>query len=320
MALLSRSLLRKRPAALQVLESRDYRLYWLTRGFSDLGLNLWFLAAAWLTLELTDSQAWVGLVGGVAAIPALAVSLYAGALSDRLDRRRIIIRTQTALVVITGVIAALVLADGIEPWHLLIGALAIGLADGFGNPSYGAYVVDLVGVERIFAANSMAQFANFSGEIVGPLVVGLLIVAIGIGSVFVTALGAGAIALLILIQISARLDVSGSNDEVEVREGVFSDIRAGLRYTRSTPGLLPILIVAASGLFAAAILPLIPIYARKVLGVGGSGFGVLMIALGVGLLSGSLLGAASGNLPRKGLALLMLALVWDAGMIGFTFS
>jgi hypothetical protein len=47
---------------------------------------------------------------------------------------------------------------------------------------------------------------------------------------------------------------------------------------------------------------------------------VLMIALGVGLLSGSLLGAASGNLPRKGLALLMLALVWDAGMIGFTFS
>ena len=77
MAMRARLYMRKRPEFLGVLALRDYRNYWLSRGFSDIGLNLWFLAAAWLTLELTDSQAWVGLVGGIAAVPAIAITLFA---------------------------------------------------------------------------------------------------------------------------------------------------------------------------------------------------------------------------------------------------
>ncbi|MDA1258659.1 MAG: MFS transporter, partial [Chloroflexi bacterium] len=296
-----RSILRRRPSAFQLLASGNYRNYWINRGFSDLGLGFWFLGAAWLTLDLTDSQAWVGLVGGIAAIPAIAVSLFGGALSDRSDRRTIITRTQLALMLIAASIAALVLVDGIEPWHLVVGALAIGLADGLGAPAYGAFVVDLVGRDRVFAANSMAQFANFSGEIVGPLIVGALIATIGIGSVFVTALASSAIALLFILRVAARPALPAVAAD---RTGVFADIQAGVIYTWRTPGLTPLIAIAASGLFSAAVLPLIPVYARDVLGVGGSGFGVLMAALGGGFIAGSLLGAISGGVSHRGLVLL----------------
>ncbi len=291
-------------------------MFWLGRGFSDLGLNLWFLAAAWLTLELTDSQAWVGLVGGVTAIPEIAVSLYGGVLSDRSERWRIIARTQLSLVAIVGVIALLVVTHQIEPWHFLIGAVAIGATDGFGSPTYGAFVVNLVGRERIFAANSMAQFANFTGELIGPLAAGLLIATAGIESVFVLALGASGISLVAISQISAR-----TRGTMSARGGDFlSDMRSGLRFTRRTAGLPPLLAVTASALFSAAIFPLIPVYARSVLDVGGAGFGILMTSIGAGFIAGSALGVVFGNLPRKGRTLLFLAFVWNVGMIGFAFS
>ena len=295
---------------------RDYRNLWLASGFSDIGLSLWFLAAAWMTLELTDSQAWVGLVGGIVAVPAIAITLIAGAMADRYDRRRIVVFTQYGLFATGAITAALVLADVAQAWHLLLVALAMGVVLGIASPAYDAFVVDLVGKSRLFAANSMAQFANFSGEIAAPLIVGVLIATVGVGSTFTAALIASAVASLIITRVSAR-----SRGELGGPPGsVFADIKAGIGFVTNTPGLLPLMAVASQVFFAAAVMPLIPVYARDVLEIGGAGFGVLMAALGVGFITGSLLGAMAGGLPHKGFALLVLVLVWDAGMVGFGFS
>ena len=316
MATRATKLLRKRPEFLGVLALRDYRNLWLASGFSDIGLSLWFLAAAWMTLELTDSQAWVGLVGGIVAVPAIAITLIAGAMADRYDRRRIVVFTQYGLFATGAITAALVLADVAQAWHLLLVALAIGVVNGIASPAYDAFVVDLVGKSRLFAANSMAQFANFSGEIAAPLIVGVLIATVGVGSTFTAALTASAVASLIITRVSAR-----SRGELGgPPASVFADIKAGIGFVSNTPGLLPLMAVASQVFFAAAVMPLIPVYARDVLEIGGAGFGVLMAALGVGFITGSLLGAMAGGLPHKGFALLVLVLVWDAGMVGFGFS
>ena len=320
MATRAKSLLQKRPEFLGVLAVRDYRNYWVALGFSDIGLSLWFMAAAWLMLELTDSQAWVGLIAGSAAIPGLALTLFAGAAADRYDRRRIIVLTQLGLLAAGALAAFVVLTDVVEAWHLLLVAFMIGASDGFGNPAYGAFVVDLVGKGRLFAANSMAQFANFSGEIAAPLIVGALIVWVGIGSVFTVALVALAAASLILTRVGGR-PRSGSPEDVSgPATSVIAEIKAGIAYAKRASGLPALLVIASRAFFGAAVFPLIVVYARDVLEVGAAGFGVLAAALGVGYLAGSALGAASGGLPRRGLALIALVLVWDAGMVAFGFS
>ena len=313
-------LIRRRPEFLGVLALRDYRKLWLASGFSDIGLSLWFLAAAWMALELTDSQAWVGLVGGIVAVPAIAITLFAGAMADRFDRRRIVVFTQYGLLAAGAVAAGLVLSGVAQAWHLLLVSLAMGVVLGIASPAYDAFVVDLVGKSRLFAANSMAQFANFSGEIAAPLIVGVLIATVGVGSTFTAALIAFAVASLIITQVGTKASARPRAGRGGPSASVFADIKVGIGFVGHTPGLLPLMAVASQVFFAAAVMPLIPVYARDVLEIGGFGFGVLMAALGVGFITGSLLGAISGGLPRKALTLLVLVLVWDAGMVGFGFS
>ena len=99
---------------MSVLDQRGYRNFWISGGLSDIGLNIWFLAALWLILNLTDSVAWVGLVGGMAAAPAL-LTLVGGALGDRWNRRSIAIGTRAAWFAMGLAIALLVLRNSIEP-------------------------------------------------------------------------------------------------------------------------------------------------------------------------------------------------------------
>lgn len=247
-----------------VLELRGYRNFWISGAFSDIGLNIWFLAAVWLVLDLTDSVAWVGLVGGITAAPAL-LTILGGALGDRWDRRNIVLGSPVAWFAMGLVIALVVMTDAIEPWHILLGALTVALADSIGGPANGALIVDLVGKPRLLAATSMGELANYTGEIVAPLLVGVLISGVGIDSTFYAA----TIALGIGVYFILRIPLSRETvDKSGVQQSLFADIRDGFRYALRVRGIAPLLLLASRMLFGAALFPMIPIYARDVLEVG----------------------------------------------------
>lgn len=308
-------LLARRPAALALLRVRDYRFFWFSGLSGGFGLNLWFLAASWLMLELTDSPLWVGLIGGMTAVSGTALVLFGGAVSDRGDRRRILIVAALAFAALAALTAALDTAGFVRPWHLLAVALAIGAVDAFTNPAARTLVVELAGTKRLLAANALDDVAEFAGEVVAPLAAGFLIAASGAYTVHFVASGALVIAALLLFRIGPR--------PAAARQGtrsMLADIAAGLRYTRRTPPLPALLTVAAMPLFSAAVYPLIPVYARDVLGVGARGFGIMSAALAAGMLAGALVLAMAGNLPRKGLTVLACNLIWGGGMVAFAFS
>lgn len=306
-------------AAAEVLRLRDYRRYWLGSGLTGFGLNFWFLGSAWVVLELTDSPFAVGLIGGLAAAPSIALSLLGGAMTDRVDRRRLLVAVRLGWAAQCAVTALLAGSGRIEAWHVLALAVTFGVADAASTPAWHTLVVDIVGTSRLVAANALGQVAEFGGELIAPLVVGLVIAASGPAPLFYLA---GALLLLgalfmARIHVAPPLDVGAG---IEARRAVLTEIRAGLAYTLRTPPFPALLGVSALSLLSAAVFPLVPVYARDVLEVGPLGFGVMASALAAGMLAGALGMAVLGEVRRPGLVLLVARAAWFGAMVGFALS
>ncbi len=266
-------------------------------------------------LELTDSQLWVGLIGGAVAVSATTLVFFGGAVTDRGDRRRILIVAALVLTALALLTASFNLSGLIRPWHLLAVAMSIGAADAFAVPAHRSLVVELVGTQRLLAANALGSVGEFSGEVVAPLVMGFLIAVSGTHAVHFLSAGVLLFSALLLLLIGPRPPAVR-----RAGQSMLADIAAGLRYTRRTPPLPALLTVAAMPLFSAAVYPLIPVFARDVLGVGASGFGVMVAGLAAGMLVGALVLAAAGDLPRRGLTVLACGAIWGGGMVAFAFS
>ncbi len=303
--------------AVQALRIPDYRQYWLASGLTGFGLNFWFLGAAWVVLELTDSPLQVGLLNGLAAAPSILLSLVGGALTDRVDRRRMLIVAALAWAAACLVTALLVTGDRVEAWHILALAAVIGVADAASNPAWHTLIVDIVGTSRLVATNALAQVAEFGGELLAPLAAGLMIAGLGAGPVFAVAGALLVLAALFMARIRFRADVTL---EVGERRGLLTDIGAGLAYTLRTRPFPALLALSALSLVSAAVLPLIPLYARDVLTVGPRGFGVMAAALAAGMLGGAFAMAGAGDVARPGLAILVARVVWFVAMAAFAVS
>ena len=302
-----------RSPAVSTLRVVEYRRFWLSATASGFGLNLWFLAASWQVLLLTDSQLQVGLVGGLAAAPSLALSLVGGALTDRLDRRRMLLTALCAFGLLCMLSAALDASRMLEAWHLLLIAAGIGVADAASNPAWHTLLVELIGRQRLLAANALGQLGEFGGEVIAPLLGGLLIAASGSASVY--GIAAGALAAALLFMTAVRLPHTRSNSPS--KGPLRSEIREGLAYTLRTPPFPALLLVSASSIFGAAIFPLIPVYARDELAVGASGFGVLAASIAAGMMAGASVVAAVGEVRRRGWTILVTRAVWFGAMAGF---
>ncbi len=306
-----------RSPAVSALRVADYRRFWLSATASGFGLNLWFLVASWQVLMLTDSQLQVGLVGGLAAAPSLVLSLIGGALTDRVDRRRILLFALGAFGLLCILSGALDSTRAIRAWHLLVVAVAIGVADAASNPAWQTLLVELLGKQRLLAANALGQLGEFSGEVIAPLLGGLLIAAVGSAPVYGLAAGALAAALLLMAAVRPP-HTTRSNGPSTVPLG--SQIREGLAYTLRTPPFPALLLVSASSIFGATIFPLIPVYARDELAVGAGGFGVLAASIAAGMMAGALLITAIGEVRRRGWTILGTRTLWFGAMAGFALS
>lgn len=306
--------LRRRPASLQLLAERDFRNYFIADAMFDFAAQLRQVVMGWAALMLTNSQFWVGLVIGIPGLTMVMFAPLAGVAVDRYDRRNTLVWVRLSFVASAlplGILAAL---DMLELWHLVAASLAVGAARAFSFPALRAFITDLVGRERVLTANALTGSSSSAGELAGPVVAGILIASLGIGSIFMgVALVFGVCGLLILrvrsIPMRERSD-----------EALVSQIRQGISYVARTPPLPALLVITLTQLPAAAAIPLLPTYAENVLNIGASGYGIMSGALGAGFLFGSLATTTILDFPKKGLALILTALLWDISSIVFGFS
>ncbi len=297
-----------------MLADRDFRSYFIADVPFEFGAEARRFAMSWAALTLTGSQLWVGLVTGLPGLTIVLFAPLAGLAVDRYNRRNLLIGVRAAFVAFALPLGALALTGAMEAWHLVVATLAVGAVRAMSLPALRAFLTDLVGRERLLSANALTGSSSSAGELIGPVVAGVAVKALGVASgFFMTAAAFGTCALLMFrVRPKPSTEVS--------RGPVLAQLREGFAYVAKTPPLPALMVVTVTQLPAGVVTPLIPVYARDVLEVGAPGYGVMSGCLGAGFMVGALATSVVQDFPRKGLALIVTAISWDACTLAFGFS
>ena len=297
------------PIGLRALNHRDFRLFISGQLISLIGTWMQSVAQSWLVLELTNSAFKLGLIGTLQFGPMLCFSILAGAIADRLPKRRVIIATQTALMLQAFVLSALAWTGHVRYWHVAVLATCYGLATTLDMPTRQSFIVEMTSKEDL--ANAIAlNSAMFNGaRMVGPAVAGLLVDRFGVAPAF----GLNGLSFLAVIFALLAMRAEGLPRR-EAGTTVRQDIAAGLRYAVGTPVVALILsLLLTVSLFVINHNVMVPLLARDVLHEGAHGFGLLMAALGIGSVVGALTIAGVGR-SRIPLSLLIVAALTSSAL------
>lgn len=297
------------------LRIRAFRWLWGASAFSALADAIFFVALAWLVLRVSGPGVGIGAVLAVGSIPGAVLLPLGGVLSDRFSPVWILTMANVARVALVGSVAALLLSDRLDIWHLYVLAGSLSVVDALYYPASMSMIPKLVSEGRLEGANALAQGVDQICGIAGPVLAAFLVSAFGLGSTF------GAIAVLFLtagVTFAGMMRLPGgfyntaSESSRTARvQGALDDLRAGLRYGLNDPLIRSMLIILV-GVNCALIGPLYVggvMLADTKLG-GGGAFGVLVAVSSAGALLG---GAVAGSYEwrRRGLLILI-----STGVVG----
>jgi MFS family permease len=272
------------PGGLRALNHRDFRVFWSGQLVSLVGTWMQSVAQSWLVLQLSDSPLKLGLIGTFQFAPVLLFSVVAGAIADRLPKRRLLLVTQTALCLQALTLTELVWTGRVRYWHVAVLALLLGCANVIDMPTRQAFVIEMVGRGDLVNAVALNSAAFNGARIVGPAVAGLLIARFGLAPAFLL----NGLSFLVVIGALLLVHVEGA-PRPRARTTVGEEVMEGLRYALGTPQIMLMLsLVLIVSLFVFNFTVFVPLLTRSVLHLGAEGFGFLMAALGVGAVTGAL--------------------------------
>jgi len=307
------SLRRQAPAALGIPTFRRYLV-----GSSPLSLGAWMqlVALGFLTLKVTGSPAAVGLVGAADGIPAIALSIPAGALADRLSRRRILLGTTTALSLTALLLALAAFLHRVDLPVLVGAAVCFGGADAFDQPTRQALVADLVPAPDLVGAAALTSSVGSVARIVGPAVAGLLLGVWGATSCFL-AMGVSGLPFLWVLARGGWADLRQDAGAGKFRP--FARMAEGLRFAAHQHTIRAMLIASVVlGLLGVGHMPFLPVFAREELHGGGQVLGLMYSLGGIGALTGAIFISVVSRRVRPRLLLAAAAPVYAGALFGLT--
>ena len=300
------------PAGLRAFRYRDFRLFWSGQLISLVGTWMQSVGQAWVVLEITGSPFKLGIITALQFGPMLFLSFLTGAFADRVRKRRLLLLTQSALMVQAFALAALDWTGHIQYWHVAVLASVYGIANTLDLPARQSFVVQIVGKHDLINAIALNSAVFNGARVVGPAVAGLLVARYGVAIAFL-------LNGLSFLGVIAALLAIHNEGEPRQRSGdtLSQEILQGLRYAWETPLIVLILaFMLVTSLFVVNFGVVVPLVAREVLHEGAHGFGLLMASLGVGAVAGAA-GLALVGRGRAPVSLLAGAALIDAiGLAG----
>jgi MFS family permease len=280
----SAALAGKLRAIVPALTVRDFRNYWTAQLLSLTGTWMQSAAQAWLVLQLTKSPFALGIIGTLQFTPMLFFSLIAGALIDRVPKRRLLMITQAFLALQAILLGVLTLTGVVQYWHIAALALCLGVANTLDMPGRQAFVREMV-QRKDLVMNAIALNSTVFNiaRVLGPAVAGLLVAVVHIGWVFV--LNAFTYVPVILVM---RGFTAGRSPAQSGATPVLQSIAEGLNYVRRN-GVLAraLLLLFLISVFSINFNVMVPVFAEQHLQVDVRGYGLLMSSLGAGALVGA---------------------------------
>lgn len=290
---------------------RSFRLLWFGQLVSQAGTQVRVVALPYQIYLLTGSSLHVGLIGLFQAIPLLALTLFGGVIADRVDRRRLLIATQSGLMATSLALAVATQFGFTELWLLYaLTALSAGFS-AIDQPTRGALVPTLVDRADLPAAIALNQMLYQTAAVVGPALGGVVIASYGVAAAYwldaVTF--AAAIAAAAAIRAPARAAV--------VHLPILQSLAEGVRYVAGHRLLLSSMSMDLAAMLLASPRALFPFYAEQVFKVGAQGLGLLYAAPGLGALIAVFTSGWVGRVRRPGAAVLMGVCAWGIAIAAF---
>lgn len=273
------------PSAWGPLVQPLFRALWLAAVASNIGTWMHNVGADWLMTTLAPSPLMVGLMQTAENAPLFLLALPAGALADIVDRRRLLLFTQTWMLVSAVALGLLTLFGLTTPGVLLLLIFSLGLGAALNAPAWQAIVPELVPRSELSAAVSLNSVAFNIARAAGPALGGLVVAAIGSWAVFLLN-SLSFVGVLTVLYRWRREPI----ESISPTERIVGAMRAGVRYVRHAPGLRAVLV--RTGVFvscASALWAMLPLVARQQLGLGAFGYGVLLGGLGAGAILGAVI-------------------------------
>lgn len=251
------------------------------------------VAQSWLVYSLTHSPLLLGITSFSSTVTVFFITPFGGMVADRVDRRRMLLFTQSAAMIQATVLAILTLTHIVRVSEIIALAFCLGLINSFDVPSRQSMTLDMVAKEDLRHAISLNSMMFNLARIIGPSLAGALIAVVGEGVCF--ALNAVSFAAV----LTSLLLMSLPKRHPRVAGNALREIRAGYRYSLSTPQLrTSLMLVAVSSMFGAAYLTLMPAFARDILHGQSTSYGMLMTSVGAGALIGAY---ALSRIPERAL-------------------
>jgi MFS family permease len=281
---------------------RNYRLFFTGQVISLSGTWMQNIALAWLVVELTHSPVALGILAFCRFGPFTIFGLFAGALADRFDNRRLVMTTQAAAMCVSIALAVLALTDSATVWAAYALAFLGGTTFVFDAPGRHSLTFQLVGREELPNAVALNASLFNASRTVGPAIAGLVIAAAGVGVCFVIN-SFTFLAVLTALALMRKEELHPVEREAEPPR-LLRSIADGIRYVAHSPRVrFLIAAVAVISLVSLNFNVLLPILASETLEVGPEGFGILTACFGLGALGGALLSAALARASWKALVL-----------------
>ena len=295
------------------LKQRNFVRFWISLIVSNTGTWMQTIAQSWLIYQLTNKVSDLGLISLAFAVPMIVLPPFGGMVVDRLDRKRLLLRTQSLALLLALIAAGLAWTGLIRVWNMallsFLGAMLLALD----NPGRQALVPDLVPRDALQNALSLNSAAFTGAALVGPALAGLLLPYLQAHGLFLLN------AASYLAVIGALLSLRGIESKRPARHHVSP--WAGFTYvahSRTTFVLLSVL--ALTGILARSFQPLLPAFAREVFHAGARTYGLLVAAPGLGALLGAFGLGWGGNVRRKGVVLVASGLLAGGGLALFTLT
>jgi predicted MFS family arabinose efflux permease len=274
----------------------NYRLWFIGQIVSLVGTWMQATAQGYLIYQITKSDAFLGYVSFANGLPILLFTLYGGVIADRIPRRRLIVITQTSMMVLAFILAALTFSNLVQPWHIIVLAFLLGTANAFETPARQSFVSEMVDRKDMTNAIALNSTMFNIGTVVGPAVAGLVYAWLGPGWCF-TINGISFIAVifaLLLMKLSGILSPRSGNS-------AFKELKEGVIYAVQDKTIRALLVnLGVVGIFGFGLLTLLPAWSVDVLKGDVTTNGLLLSARGIGSLIGALMIAYIGSRGTRG--------------------
>jgi MFS family permease len=297
-----------------LLTHRNFRLFWVGQTLSLVGTWMQMMAQGWLALELTNNAFLVGLVASIGSLPILVLSLPAGVLADREHKLRLVTVCQSLLLAEAVVLWWLVYTGNITIGWLLLLAAVNGAITAIEIPSRQAMMIELVGRDDLRDAIALNSSGFNLARIFGPGVAAAVIAKAGISWCF----GLNALSYFTVLVGLSRMRLPAWQPPRTTGSPLHGMLE-GLRYVRATKKVSTLIrFIAVFSVLGIPYITLMPVVARDLLGLGASGYGLMLSSLGVGGLSGALALAGVGARFRRGKLLVAAAYSYAFLLIMFS--